>query len=229
MNLRRRAAHMYASRYRGEHGCLPSGTHRVVAQVGPPNSGADFPHPMGQGACLLSVDITFPGEKAGMGGSNNERADGFLPPDLPSEALITAYRNTDYIVSPGDISLRVDEPVPHLAEWLRARGAKSAVIVTAFNPFSVETPDAENQQRQDELQIFIEACGRSHLLARGVARSGGWPAEPSLCVLDPTAAEIDDCLTRFGQYAAVHASSAGRCELVWHPMIRQQMAKAESA
>jgi hypothetical protein len=58
--LRRQAAHMYAARFRDEHGVLPSGTHHVVAHVGPPGSGADFSHPMGQGTCSLSLDITFP-------------------------------------------------------------------------------------------------------------------------------------------------------------------------
>lgn len=239
-NLRRQAAYMHAARYLVLHGVLPTGTHHVAAEVGPPKSGADFAHPMGGGTCSLSVDITFPGSPDARTASDiklpgtRPEGDGSLaldeaprlglpPVEMPSPALVAAYRDTDYSISSGEISLTVDGPVPSIDEWLRAHQARAAVIITAFNPFSVQTPEPENHRRQESLRAFIGVAGLRYFAAMGTARSGDWPGEPSLCVLDPTAAQVDDWLLKFEQYAVVHAAASVGCRLVWHPAIRERM------
>lgn len=151
------------------------------------------------------------------------------PVEAPSPALVAAYRDTDYTVLSGEISLRVDGMVPNLDDWLRAHGGRSAVIITAFNPFSVQASDAMNRQRQRQLRACIEGSGLCYSESIGTARSGNWPGEPSFCVLDPTGEDVDEWLLHFGQYAVVLAAIGMGCRLLWHPAIRQRMTQGGQA
>ena len=59
------------------------------------------------------------------------------PPGLPEQSLVDAYRATDFEVKTAQtILLRVDSPVPHLKDWLAAQRCETAVVITAWNPFS---------------------------------------------------------------------------------------------
>lgn len=134
--------------------------------------------------------------------------------------LRRAYRATDYqIHSRPPIVLRVGGPVAGLADWLATGGCDTALVITAFNPFSRPTPATENLQQQEALQTAVRASGLSHVAAEGVGRDGAWPPEPSLCVFDAPAPLVDTWLIAFSQAAVVVADAQG-CRLVWHPGLR---------
>jgi len=153
-----------------------------------------------------------------------------LTPALPENGLVAAYQATDFIVrANGTITLRVDVPVQGLTNWLKDQDARSAVVITAYSPFSRPTSDDENTRMQDELRKAVSDAGLSWGDASGAARDGAWPEEPSECVFDAPEELIDAWLERFKQYAVVSATLDGKCKLVWHPAIRAQMAMRDAS
>ena len=142
-------------------------------------------------------------------------------PPPPSPALRQAFEATHYEVEgPAPAVFRIGQDGPQVAGWLSKVGARSACIVTAWNPFSREMPAEENARRQQALLDRVEAAGLRCLPARGRDPSGQWPPEDSLCVLDASEAMLADWLRGFDQYAAVTVSARAGCRLRWHPALR---------
>ena len=150
------------------------------------------------------------------------------PPGMPVQGLVDAYRLTDFVVQKPleTIILHVDSPVPNLKRWLTALKCENAVVITAWNPFSMSLPKDENLRRNQELGAAIEGAGLLSTSAIGCARSGNWEPEASFCVFDVTPTVVDAWMQRFGQYAVVLAEKEGTCRLQWHPAIRSAMASA---
>lgn len=144
-----------------------------------------------------------------------------VPSSHPPAELVEAYRRTTYAVHGSlPIELRVDRAVPGLVEWLSACLAQRAIVITAFNPFSVPLSDGENVQRSGELLSDILAHGLACVGAAGQGEDPAWAPESSYCVFDPPGALIDEWMQRFGQYAVVVADRVDGCSLLWHPTIR---------
>ncbi|MES1976713.1 MAG: DUF3293 domain-containing protein [Pseudomonadota bacterium] len=152
------------------------------------------------------------------------------PPGLPAQGLVDAYLLTDFVVEKADetIVLQVDHPVPNLKNWLAAQKSESAVVITAWNPFSMSLSKEENVRRNQELGAAIEVAGLLSVSASGCARSGNWEPEASFCVFDVPPAVVDEWMQLFGQYAAVLADKEGTCRLLWHPAIRPAMTAREA-
>lgn len=147
------------------------------------------------------------------------------PPPLPSAETITAYEQTDYLVDDQPpVCLRIGDDDQQHQPWLVRHGARSASILTAWNPFGQELPAAENDALQQRLQHTIVQSGLRWLPARGEDPKGSWTPEPGFCVFDVPAAMLDEWLQLFRQNAAVRLETGQGCALVWHPAIRRQMA-----
>lgn len=145
------------------------------------------------------------------------------PIQPPSADTIAAYEQTDYFADDQPpVCLRIGDDGRHHQNWLGRHGARSATILTAWNPFGQELPAAENEALQARLHASIEQSGLRWLPARGEDPKGSWTPEPGFCVFDVPPAMLDEWLKLFRQNAAVRLDADQGCTLVWHPGIRQQ-------
>lgn len=101
-----------------------------------------------------------------------------------SSDLIEAYRATQYHVDAEEpFVLTVGQSSPELAGLYSKHRCQCAAYITAFNPFSEATTDAENEQRHAEL--VEELRNRSLHFVEGMGRDplGQWPGEVSCLIL----------------------------------------------
>ena len=149
---------------------------------------------------------------------NETRGEAILAPDA---ATVAAYESTHYFAHAAErVLLRVGDPPQKHADFLEANRATSATILTAWNPFGQDQPEAENRRAQEALLSAIRARGLRWLNASGEDPSGSWEPEPGFCVFDVPDPILDDWLVIFRQNAAVRAARDEPCRLVWHPEIR---------
>lgn len=140
---------------------------------------------------------------------------------MPTKELAAAYEATHFVVLTEPArSFVVGEAALTVAPWLASMGATRAVIITAWNPFSQPTSDADNAVRQDALCRAMLDAGARWLPAEGRDPTGTWRPEPSFCVLDPSAEIVDTWLVMFEQNAVVQLDNMTGCSLVWHPVCR---------
>lgn len=121
------------------------------------------------------------------------------------EALLAAYRSTDFIVFGRDEewALNVGVASPRVDALLDLYGATRATIVTAFNPRSrVLAPEA-NAARHRSLVRLLEDRGLSFLYGEGRDPSGQWTAETECIVFGISLAEGLEIARRFDQNAVV--------------------------
>jgi hypothetical protein len=121
------------------------------------------------------------------------------------EALLAAYRSTDFIVFDRDQewTLNVGAASPRVDALLDRHGATHATIVTAFNPRSrVLAPDA-NAARHRSLVRLLEDRGLPFLYGEGRDPSGQWIAETECIVFGISLAEGLAIARRFEQNAVV--------------------------
>jgi len=134
------------------------------------------------------------------------------------QALIDAYRATDYVlfVADGDgVTLNIGRPSPEFDRVLDARKAASAVVVTAYNPRSVVLPDVENRAHHARLTALIESQGLDYALGEGRDPTGHWKPELE-CVVFGISAEAGLALARaFEQNAIVFVQRGGVPELLY--------------
>ena len=122
------------------------------------------------------------------------------------------------------VCLRIGDDDQLHAGWLARHQARSATILTAWNPFGQELSRTENDALQARLQTTILHSGLGWLPARGEDPLGSWQTEPGFCVFDLSPALLDDWLARFRQNAAVRLERGKGCRLVWHPEIARMLA-----
>ena len=119
-------------------------------------------------------------------------------------ALVQAYLAADYRWEldgqwyPMPIGARADELERAFPQ------ARSYGLLSAWNPQSVERPDAENRAEDELLNAALAATGLPFRAAFSSARNRAW-REPSWIVMDLPAPELDALARRFGQLATVHA------------------------
>ena len=142
-----------------------------------------------------------------------------LPAVLPKD-LLDAYRNTDYTVfTEPPVVLAVGAASPAMAALLQARGAASAVLVTACNPFSQSLASGENAARTAQLQEFLETQGWSYVAGSGKSRTGAWAAEPGFLVFGVSLEQARELAAEFEQNAVVWCAEDGVPQLLLHPDI----------
>lgn len=103
-----------------------------------------------------------------------------------SPELLAAYLATDYCVSrSGDppITLRIGQRCGAVAAMFQVAGERTALFITAYNPFSVPTSDVENQAAHAHLRDRLLHMTKRVRSGEGRARDGAWPPEPSFMAL----------------------------------------------
>lgn len=136
---------------------------------------------------------------------------------MPDETdLVRAYRETHFHVDgPAPFVLRVGEPSPPLAALHAEHGTPSSVYLTAENPASRPTDDAENAVRRAALARELGARGLRSWPGRGRHPTSGWPPEESVLVLGLGREEAREIGARFGQNAVLWMGADAVPELVW--------------
>jgi hypothetical protein len=105
-----------------------------------------------------------------------------------SNKLIAAYRQTNYIIDApdGPTVLRIGVPSVELFRMFEKLHVRSAVYITAWNPFSQMKSDLENVAENRRLRAVLESACLSVLDGRGQSDDGSWPAEASFLGLGVT-------------------------------------------
>jgi hypothetical protein len=126
--------------------------------------------------------------------------------------LLSAYRNTDYIVNGFQKPIRIGEVSTEADEFLLKRGFTEWAFLTAFNPMSVELGHIENEHRNHHLAKCIE--GYDVLTGEGKNRAGIWPPEASFFIAGITFQKAVELAQQFGQRAMVYGKIHLPAELV---------------
>lgn len=117
--------------------------------------------------------------------------------------LVRAYLAAEYRWEmDGDWSnLRIGERVPEAA--CRFPEATQFGLMSAWNPCSVERPEAINRAADDALRQDLIDSGRRFLPAFSSAVNRSW-REPSWLIVDLPLIEFDALSRRYGQLATLH-------------------------
>lgn len=143
---------------------------------------------------------------------------------VPDAKTIAAYESTHYFAHEAKpVLIRVGDPASSHQAWLEKMGARSATILTAWNPLGEEKSPAENDQAQAALRAAIDEQALRSLPASGEDPAGTWQPEPGFCVFDVPDDVLDRWLVQFRQNAAVQFTRDSRCRLVWHPAVRERL------
>lgn len=130
------------------------------------------------------------------------------PTTVLSRELIAAYEITEFqVLSPQPFTLRIGEKSNDLSAVYGEFGTATAGFITAWNPFSEETPDAINAANQAALINGIDRLGLSWWEGTGVDPNNDWTGEPSIFVLGISHDQAVSLGVRFGQNAIVWAGS----------------------
>jgi hypothetical protein len=135
-----------------------------------------------------------------------------------TDALIEAYRATDYVlfdIGAAEVTLNIGRSSAAFDRVLAARGAETAVIVTAYNPRSIVLPEAENRVRHGELVALIERRGYDYGLGEGRDPTGHWKAELECIVFGISIEAGLDLARAFDQNAIVFIRRGGAPELAY--------------
>jgi hypothetical protein len=119
-------------------------------------------------------------------------------------SLISAYEATDYrVLEPVAFTMKIGRRSPELEDLYRRTGAKTATVITAWNPRSEKKTVAENAAAQARLIADLEAAGLAHLPALGADPKGDWKSEVSLLVLDAMKETVETLGRKYGQNCIV--------------------------
>lgn len=133
---------------------------------------------------------------------------------------VTMYRDTLYrapasSIAPA-ITVRIDDPPENTDAWLAHANARSAVFVTACNPFGELAAADVNRDANAEFESDLKVLGLRYVAAHGDAASGDW-SEAGFCVFDASDEQVTQWLIDWRQNAVVRVALGESPELVWHP------------
>ena len=122
-----------------------------------------------------------------------------------SPELIRAYREAHYIVfNEGiDIRLQVGAVNLELARLMNDKNARTASVLTAYNPYSEVKTKQENELAQMQLRERLKEMGIATLDAIGRDAKEQWEPEPSVLALDLTLKQTETLADEFGQNAFI--------------------------
>jgi hypothetical protein len=131
-------------------------------------------------------------------------------------SLIRAYEATDYcVLEPVPFTMKIGRRSPELENLYRNTGAKTATVITAWNPRSEKKSDTENAAAQTNLVAELERAGLAHLPALGADPKEEWKGEVSLLVLDASKETVEALGRKYGQNCIVWAAADAVPELVF--------------
>ena len=130
--------------------------------------------------------------------------------------LIAAYATTHFWVDASPpVCIKVGEQSAALQALLLRFGVDSGFFITAHNPYSALTIDADNTAANKALQQQLSAFNIPALAANGKASVGEWPAEPGFFVCGLSQAQALSLGQQFRQYAIVWCSLEKAPELLF--------------
>ncbi len=134
--------------------------------------------------------------------------------EIPSD-LIMAYKTTDFrVLEPREFTLRVGQHSAELQSLYVELGVKCAGYLTAWNPFSKEASELENENVHRQLLRQLSLEGFPALNALGIDPSGDWPGEESVFVPGLSLDQAKLLGSEFGQNAIVWAGPDAVPQLV---------------
>lgn len=118
-------------------------------------------------------------------------------------ALVHAYLAAEYRWEcDGDwLDLHIGAPAPAVSA--RYPAARTAGLLSAWNPHSVVRPDAENRAEDERLQADLVASGCAFRPAFSSSANRSW-REPSWLVIDMAVGAFDALSRRFGQLGTLY-------------------------
>lgn len=130
--------------------------------------------------------------------------------------LQAAYRATRYHARDGDrlLTTRVGSSSPDLDAVLAREGVACGVFITAWNPESRPTPEAENRRAAELLAAEVAALGLHALPHQGEGDDPDWPPEEGLFVLGLAEADAATLAERYRQNAIVIVERGKTARLV---------------
>jgi len=134
-----------------------------------------------------------------------------------NEDLLLAYLDTEYRVYLPDnqtIVLRIGMENGYLKRLHQQYGASCSAFLTAWNPFSHQTDDLTNSQRQSQLAKNLNLADFKTLSAFGIHKNGDMSGEESLLSLGMNLADAIECGQRWEQNAIVWIGSDATPKLV---------------
>lgn len=135
---------------------------------------------------------------------------------LPAE-LVAAYQATLYEVFGERLAvISVADTAGAHDQWLARNDSHTAVVITAWNPFSRSLDSVANDEANAQLRSAIESQKLRCVGARGRHPSGQW-SEDSLCAFDVPDPLLDEWLIAYRQNAAIRVRLGEQPQLVWHP------------
>lgn len=130
---------------------------------------------------------------------NGTPADSLVDPDT-----LRAYRETEYrVFADGAFVLRIGEYSAALAALHARRRVRCSGFVTASNPQSRPSSEADNARRHEELRRELVRRGLPGLDGLGRHPTNGWPGEASFLVPGLARDEAVRLGARFDQNAIV--------------------------
>lgn len=140
-----------------------------------------------------------------------------VPPPL-TDAILHAYRQAWYEVVPTPdaepLTLQVDVPHQRMQQVMHARGASSACVLTACNPFGQLCEPNENEARMLHCKQGLAAAGWAFAPAFGRDPLGLWPGEDSLLVWHMGRAQAREWGLRWQQNAVLWMDAKATPELL---------------
>lgn len=132
-----------------------------------------------------------------------------------STELIDAYRATNYRVLGQDpFVLNIGQSSKPLQKLYDELGCRSAAFITAWNPFSQPTDDAENSRLQALLETELLVVSAALFAGMGEDPSGQLPGEKSTLALGLSLTNAKSIGTRFKQNAFVWIDRDANPELL---------------
>jgi len=123
-----------------------------------------------------------------------------FPDSVIDPRTIQAYLETEYRVhGPSGFTLRVGEASAELLAAHARHQVECSAYLTACNPFSRPTDDAENATRQAALVAAVERMGLVHEAGIGQHPSNEWPGEESVLIHGLSLEAASELATRFEQ------------------------------
>lgn len=120
-----------------------------------------------------------------------------------SPMLIRAYREALYEFTDKDINLvlKVGIISEELSEFMTLNNYSSAAVITAFNPYSEQLSNDDNEKLQSALKSDLEALNLTIFNGYGRDSQNQWPAEPSFLVFSPKINDIENLALKYKQHA----------------------------
>ena len=133
---------------------------------------------------------------------------------IPLET-IAAYRATHYrVIDQIPFVLKIGRPSQHLQRLFREYDLHSAAFLTAWNPFSHPTSEADNRAAQARLENDISQNSLPVIAGEGVDPTGEWPGEPSVLALGLSLEAASSLGVQYQQNAIVWADQDIKPQLI---------------